>query len=314
MNEHSLVTIDSLTGQAKVIKIVLDSLGSEHSKRAYERALKDFLLWHEKGGKQPLSKALVQSYIVELKEQKCSPASINQRLAAIRKLVTEAADNQAIDQQTANIIRSVKGIRQEGRRVGNWLTKEQAQTLLNSMPSSSLKSIRDKAILAMLIGCGLRRNEAANLEFSHIQQREGRWVIVDLIGKRGKIRSVPIPNWAKTLINEWSNLSGIKEGKLFRSINKGGKVYGERITPQALRDLVVDYAENLGLSIAPHDLRRTFAKLAHKGGAPLEQIQLSLGHASIKTTEVYLGVEQDFNNAPCDFLGLSLEKLPNKDK
>jgi integrase len=56
--------------------------------------------------------------------------------------------------------------------------------------------------------------------------------------------------------------------------------------------------------LAPHDLRRTFAKLAHKGRAPLEQIQLSLGHASIQTTERYLGVRQDLQDAPCDYLGI----------
>jgi integrase len=76
---------------------------------------------------------------------------------------------------------------------------------------------------------------------------------------------------------------------------------------------VVEYAQKIGIQVAPHDLRRTFAKLAHKGGSPLEQIQLSLGHASIKTTEVYLGVDQDFTNAPCDFLGLRLDQ-PTKEK
>jgi len=59
--------------------------------------------------------------------------------------------------------------------------------------------------------------------------------------------------------------------------------------------------------IAPHDLRRTFAKLAHKGGSGINQIQISLGHASIKATERYLGVEQDLTDAPGDHLGLRLE-------
>ncbi len=307
MSEETLVRIDSLTGHAKVIRVVLDSLGSEHSKRAYERALKDFLSWHESNGRIPLSKAVVHRYIAELKGNGLTPATINQRLAAIRKLVTEAADNGGLDQQTASVIRSIKGVRQEGRRAGNWLTKDQAQELLNSTNTRSLKGVRDRAILAMLIGCGLRRNEAAQLEFRHIQQREGRWVIVDLIGKRGKIRSVPIPNWAKAAIDEWARFARIKDGRVFRSINKGGRFYGEGMTPQAIRDLVVECAEAIGLDVAPHDLRRTFAKLAHKGGAALEQIQLSLGHSSIKTTEVYLGVDQDLTNAPCDFLGLRLE-------
>src|SRR5437773_790517 len=105
-------------------------------------ALKDFLAWHERNGRIPLSKAVVQHYIVELKESGLTPATINQRLAAIRKLVTEAADNGGLDQQTASVIRSVKGVRWEGRRAGNWLTKDQAQELLNSTNTWSLKGMR----------------------------------------------------------------------------------------------------------------------------------------------------------------------------
>jgi site-specific recombinase XerD len=82
---------------------------------------------------------------------------------------------------------------------------------------------------------------------------------------------------------------------------------GESITPQAIRDIVVSYAEKMNnQGVAPHDLRRTFAKLAHKGGSPIDQIQLSLGHDSIQTTEKYLGVEQDLTDAPCDHLGLRI--------
>ena len=75
---------------------------------------------------------------------------------------------------------------------------------------------------------------------------------------------------------------------------------------QSVFETVVAYGRKIGLKITPHDLRRTFAKLAHQGQAPLEQIQLSLGHASIVTTERYLGVRQDLHDAPCDRLGLAV--------
>ena len=79
------------------------------------------------------------------------------------------------------------------------------------------------------------------------------------------------------------------------------------MTPQSVFETVVEYGGRIGLKITPHDLRRTFAKLAHQGQAALEQIQLSLGHASIQTTERYLGVRQDLHDAPCDRLGLGVE-------
>lgn len=170
-----------------------------------------------------------------------------------------------------------------------------------------LKGLRDCALLAVLIGCGLRRAEASILSLSHIQQREGRWAIVDIVGKRDKTRTVPMPSWAKAAIDRWLYATRIEEGFVFRRVNKGDNLIGESITEQAIYNIVRSYADKFfNQGISPHDLRRTFAKLAHKGGSPIDQIQLSLGHDSINTTEKYLGVEQDLTDAPCDHLGLRI--------
>ena len=100
----------------------------------------------------------------------------------------------------------------------------------------------------------------------------------------------------------------LNAGHLFRPVNKGDHLTGEKMTAQSVFVAVKMYAKRLGAdSVAPHDLRRTFAKLAHKGHAALEQIQLSLGHASIQTTERYIGVEQDLEDAPCDHLGIHIK-------
>ncbi len=116
-----------------------------------------------------------------------------------------------------------------------------------------------------------------------------------------------MPSWAKACVDAWKAFAHLEEGFVFRRVNKGDNLMGEGVTPQAIRDIVNGYAEKLqNQGIAPHDLRRTFAKLAHKGGSPIDQIQLSLGHDSIQTTEKYLGVEQDLTDAPCDHLGLRI--------
>jgi len=301
---ENLVRQDAATEIA--IQTVIDSLDSPHSKRAYVRHLREFIIWHRSTELQ-LCKATVQRYAAQLRESGLSAATINQRLCAIRKLAEEAADNGALDPQIANGIRAVKGVRQEGTRSGNWLAKQQAQQLLIAPDIETLKGLRDRAILALLLGCGLRRAEAASLTFDRIQQRDGRWVLVDIIGKRNKVRSVPMPNWTKQAIDEYARASELTEGIVFCSINKGGRVASDRMSEQAIYNLVVEYAFLLGLrKLAPHDLRRTFAKLAHKGGSGIDQIQLSLGHGSIQTTEKYLGVEQDLTDAPCDHLGLRL--------
>lgn len=290
-----------------IIRLVLDSLTSEHSRRAYERSLVDFLAWHAEQGRPQLSKALVQAYKVKLQSDGLAPATINQRLSAVRKLAREAADNGLVDQSLANGIKAVKGVKTAGVRSGNPMTREQAQELLNAPDTATLKGLRDRALLAVLVGCGLRRSEAAELTYEHIQQRDGRWVVCDLVGKGSRTRTVPMPSWAKSAIDEWSQACGSATGRVFRAIHKGGYVCGESVSAQAVADVVREYADLCGLDgVAAHDLHRTFAKLAHKGGSGLDQIQLSLGHASIQTMERYLGVEQDLVDAPCDRLGLRL--------
>jgi len=287
--------------------LVLDGLQSRHSRRAYRRALTDFLDWHAESGQRGLSKATVNAYRRTLLDRGYSAASVNQRLSAIRKLASEAADNGALGEQAAAAIGRVPGVRQEGQRAGNWLNVRQAQAMLDAPDTSTLKGLRDRALLAVLLGAGLRRAEAAALTFEHLQQREARWVIVDLRGKRGRVRSVPVASWVKAAIDAWAQAAGIGAGRVFRSVHKGGRLDGDSMTAQAVYDVVRCYAEPLGFdALAPHDCRRTFAKLAMKGGAPVPQIQLSLGHASMATTERYLGVQLDLANAPGDRLGLRI--------
>lgn len=287
---------------AKAIQLVTDGLTSPHSKRAYGRALQDFLAWMG-ANQKPFVKASIQEYRQTLTG---SPASINLRMSAIRKLAQEAADNGLLDGTIANGVKNVKGVQSHGVRVGNWLTKRQAQDLLLSPDISTLKGLRDRAILAVMLGAGLRRSEVAKLSVENIRQLDSRWAIADLVGKGNHVRTVPIPSWVKVAIDEWIEAASIEGGVVFRAVHKGGYVQHDSLTAQAVRDVVNHYGQEIGVDLAAHDLRRTFAKLAHKGGSGVDQIQLSLGHQSLKTTERYLGVSQNLADAPADHLGLSL--------
>jgi integrase len=227
-------------------------------------------------------------------------------LAALRKLASEAAEHGLLAADVAAGIAKVKGVRQVAVRTGKWLTRDQTEQLLHLPDISTAKGRRDQALLALFIGCGLRRSELAALSVDHLQQRHGRWVIVDLIGKGRRVRSVPMPSWAKMATDRWTGSAGITEGRILRAINKADRLASDRMTPQSIFEVVERYSAVLGIRVAPHDLRRTFAKLAHRGMAPLEQIQLSLGHASPGTTERFLGLEQDLVDAPCDRLGVRI--------
>ncbi len=294
-------------GWVRVRALVLDSVSSAHSRRVYRRALDEFWDWSQESAAGGFTRETVQRYRTYLEARGLAPSSLNLHLTVLRKLAREAAANGILAHEAAAGIASVKGSRAQGGRLGVWLTLDQAQALLTSPGGESLRSWRDRALLAVLIGCGLRRSEVATLALEQIEQREGRWVLVDVEGKGRRIRSVPMPAWAKAAVDRWTGAAGITGGRLFRRLSQKNEL-GEGLTAQAVYLIVKGYAERLGIAVAPHDLRRTFAKLAHRGRSPVEQIQLSLGHESILTTERYLGVRQHLTDAPCDHLGIQMEQ------
>jgi integrase len=139
-------------------------------------------------------------------------------------MVGEARKNGMLGAEEAANLTGVPNIPQKGTRLGNWLTREQAKELLAVPDRSTLKGKRDYVILAMLVGCALRRQELAALDLETIQLRERRWVLADLEGKGGRVRTVAIPIWVKHGVNAWQAAAGIEEGKLLRAITKGGKI------------------------------------------------------------------------------------------
>lgn len=205
-----------------IIDLVTQSVDSPHSKRAYSRALIDFLDWYDGNGRPGFTKAIVNAYREEMLQSGKSRSSINQALSAIRKLAAEAADNGLAPPTLAYGVERVKGVKQEGVRAGNWLTKEEAEQLINTPVTRwqheeipLRKAIRDQAILAVMIGTGLRRSEVAGLTWEMIQQRDGRWAIIDLVGKRGRVRSVGIPPWVKVALDSWGRPRAARRPYLF---------------------------------------------------------------------------------------------------
>ena len=152
----------------------------------------------------------------------------------------------------------VKGAKRLGVPVGNWLTAEQGKRLLLAAGGTSLRGKRDYATLAILMGCGLRRAELTAMRLEDIQQREEHWVIADLIGKGGHIRTIPIPDWVKAGIDAWLIAAGITSGTLFRSINKAGRIWGTGFSPKVIWGVV---KQKQGTVRFRHSRRTTFAGL-----------------------------------------------------
>jgi len=239
---------------AALRKMLSNSVVSQHTKRAYLTAFHDLIML---AAGRPISRMVLMEYRTSMVTEGLSAATINQRLCGIRKLVNEACENDLIDPAEAVRLTSVPGVPQNGVRLGTWLTREETRRLLAAVDRSELIGKRNFAILSVLCLCALRREELAKLDSGLIQLREGRWVFADLIGKRGRVRTVPIPQAAKDALDEWTGATGISSGPVFRRMRKGGSVTGLALSAWAIWDVVQTTAKAAEIGhLGPHDLRR----------------------------------------------------------
>src|SRR5450631_3508394 len=197
---------------------VLNSLTSLDAQRGYRHAIDEFVDWYCSEPRLALNRIVVLRYRSHLESRQLAPGTVNLRLGALRRLAYKVADCGLLGADLAAGIRRVKGVKKLGVRLGNWLTAEQGQALWQAPDHQRLKGKRDRALLALLLACGLRRHELAVLTVSHLQQREGHWAIVDLRGKAGHVRTIPVPDWGQSLLDEWTKAAGIASGSLFRPV------------------------------------------------------------------------------------------------
>jgi len=162
---------------------VLATLPSSHSRRSYGYAIARFIEWYCSEPRLGFNRSVVVRYRSYLESLALSAATINLHLSAIRRLADEAAESGWLSPELATGIRRVRGVRQLGQRIGNWLTRDQAQQLLCAVDRNTLRGKRDAAVMGPLLGCGLRRSEVASLRVDQLQLRESHCVIVDLSGK-----------------------------------------------------------------------------------------------------------------------------------
>jgi site-specific recombinase XerD len=285
----------------------LESVDSPNTARAYRRCLTTFAGWLKD---RPITIDVVRGYRAHLVAEKKSPQTINAHIFAIRYYVRDLAERGEMPLAEAETVCRVKTVKTKGRKIGKWLTIPEAQAIIGKPDISTPVGLRDRAILGMMIGSGMRRAEVSALEVKHFEQRDGRWVITDIVGKGRRTRSIPIADWVKRLIDQWIEAASIRSGPVFRAVSWSENKFWLRDTPldpSALFKIVQRYGLRANhRRIAPHDLRRTFARLAYEGNASLAQIQLALGHSNQTTTEKYINAQQDLQMAPSDMLGIEI--------
>jgi site-specific recombinase XerD len=188
-------------------RVLLNGVSNEHTRREYRRTLEKSLAWYDAKGYTELSRQVLYDYRTLSEDSGAAPSSTNVELAALRRLFRKAAEAGLLDWGKAAAAAGVDNTRSSGVRVGNWLTPEQAKDLLLAPDENTLKGKRDGALLGLLAGCALRRAELVSLLVDKIQMRDDRWVIPDLVGKRKKVRLVPVSAWNEAL-GEHEDISG----------------------------------------------------------------------------------------------------------
>ncbi len=290
---------------------VLATISNPSTKVAYGYALRLFL----KSG-QPLTRTGVVTFVNSLEK----PSMRTLCGMALRKLSHEA---ELAGYMTAEDERRIRDFRVKApvqTRLGQWLSIEGCQNLLLLPNKRLLRGARDLAIFALTLGCGLRRAECVAVTWEQYRIIDGRAVLVDIWGKGDKIRSVPVPEWAQDAIDNWREMliTRLRDLKFPMTAAQTGPILRgiwhidptRPIHSQAVGQAVSLYSKLLGTPFSCHDMRRTLAQLMRKAGASLEQIQYTLGHAGVKTTERYLGgkIELGKGKAAVDLINWSKPK------
>jgi len=279
----SVDQFEMLSGQ------MLGAIQNASTRGMYRKAIADFLAWWRLESSEVLDARLLRAHIAYLLKLNYSSATVNQRLAAIRKLIGLAAEKSVLDLADASEAIRVAGVREGKNPNRASLNTHETEALINAPEPSTKKGLRDRALLGLLVGCGLTRSEVVRLSVGDIQRRDRRWVLHGVTGRRGRVRTIALPEWAKIALDTWLQSVGLKTGPVFRALDRRGWPAQHAISSQAVLPIVVAYGRSIGLDVKPGDLRRTCAQLCRANGGDLEQIQLLLGHASIQTTERYLG-------------------------
>lgn len=263
--------------QNKIIKEYLSYLSkvkgySQHTVKSYNSDINQYLKINQEIGK-------FSYYLKVLSQKSYTKSTINRKLTSIKTFLKWAS---SMDYFDASLIQNVSNLKTE-KKLPNILSSTYINKLLDELPSTSLKEIRDKAILELMYSSGLRVGEVSNLKIQNFNLNKS----IKVLGKGNKERVLPITSRASGAISSYLSLarSKFKNEKSFDFMFLG--IRGGQLREREIRRIV-----NLRVGTFPHSLRHTFATHLLEGGADLRVVQELLGHNDPKTTQIYTHVSK----------------------
>lgn len=218
-------------------------------------------------------------------------------------------DNVAAVQATEYRLRalknSIKVKAAQGAKAHTWLSQSEVRLLLQSCcDMDTITGQRDKIVLGLLTGAGLRREELANLQWDDVkvQPVKGKMrTVLSIKGKGKKHRVIPINGRLATALDNWGERIG-REGYVIRSLGMKREL-GDSISAAGIFNIVQKAGDKIGKpDLAPHDLRRTYAQLGYEAGVSITQISTLLGHSTVAVTQRYLNLELNLEQTVSDFI------------
>lgn len=269
--------------------VYLSSLSTDASRRSMHGALKRALVAVGVDGAAVLAfrwDRMQYQHVQAMRTAllaKHSPSSVNHALAAVIGVVREAWKLGQVDGETLRRVESVERVRHETLPAGRALSLIEAAELFEACDETTPKGARDAAILAVLLGCGLRRSELVSLDLADLNGEEVRV----RQGKGNKDRLAFLNADVRDALDRWLVFRGEGEGPLFVRLDRGGKPTGARLTAQSVRYVLKALGELSGVDASPHDLRRSFVTAMLDSGADLLTVSKLAGHSSPDTTRRY---------------------------
>lgn len=281
----------------ELIRIGINGLPSEHSRRCFARELRNFLDWV--GGRN-FDSVTVKEYRAYLQTSGCGPATINQAITAIRRLATELLDAKMISESAWSSVKSVRTVRPKPPKAGNWLDKGQIEYILNFRnPTTPNRGMRDRAILVTLATTALRREEVAGLRCHHLRKIAKYDVLADFQGKGAKLGTVRLNSLCAEFLEAWIAHAGLNwDDPIFPVIANPDVITRKPTNGKRIYDACLRYSIATGFVFTPHDFRRSFTMLAKAAGADIDDISTSLRHEDVKTTRIYMRSPMAIVNSP----------------
>ena len=259
---------------------------AENTLTAYKLDLQNFMSFCQ--SKQVKSwgeaeKNTILMYLMYLKQQDMSPATISRRLAALKTFFRFLINEQVVEFSPTESMEAPK----LSQKLPNILTTSEVEILLTQPKISQPNGIRDKAMLELLYATGIRVSELVDLDMDNISIGEQ---FIRCFGKGSKERIVPFGSIAARFVEEY-----IQKGraKLIKKAHETSALFlnhhGQRLTRQGFWKIIKKYGRqgNINKTITPHTLRHSFATHLLENGADLRSVQEMLGHADIATTQIY---------------------------